>query len=81
MFDAIQRSSSTVSRSLGATFGNNEQSIALEADSAPWNMVHLERLVSPCVSKILNRPDLCDDLCANAIPCSCCPRHDGGVFS
>jgi hypothetical protein len=38
-------------------------------DSAPWNLVPLgESEVGHAVSKILNRPDLCDDLCANAIP-------------
>jgi len=38
-------------------------------DSAPWNIVPLaETRFGHAVSKILNRPDLCDDLCANAIP-------------
>jgi hypothetical protein len=38
-------------------------------DSAPWNMVPLqENRLGHAVSKILNRPDLCDDLCANTIP-------------
>src|ERR1035438_8799108 len=38
-------------------------------DSAPWNMVPLgETGFGHAVSKILNRPELCDDLCANAIP-------------
>jgi hypothetical protein len=38
-------------------------------DSAPWNMVPLgDRSAGHAVSKILNRPDLCDELCANAIP-------------
>lgn len=38
-------------------------------DSAPWNLVSLgENGVGHAVSKILNRPELCDDLCANVIP-------------
>jgi len=38
-------------------------------DSAPWNLIALgEAGVGHAVSKILNRPDLCDDLCANVIP-------------
>jgi hypothetical protein len=38
-------------------------------DSAPWNFVSLgENRVGHAVSKILNRPELCDDLCANLIP-------------
>ena len=38
-------------------------------DSAPWNLVPLgQKGVGHAVSKILNRPELCDDLCANVIP-------------
>lgn len=38
-------------------------------DSAPWNFVPLsEDRIGHAVSKILNRPELCDDLCANVIP-------------
>jgi len=38
-------------------------------DSAPWNLVPLGgNNVGHAVSKILNRPDLCDDLCADVIP-------------
>lgn len=37
-------------------------------DSAPWNLVPLsDTEVGHAVSKILNRPDLCDDLCASLI--------------
>jgi len=39
-------------------------------DSAPWNLVPLEgNRIGHAVSKILNRPELCDDLCADVIPC------------
>lgn len=38
-------------------------------DSAPWNMVSLGGgKLGHAVSKILDRPELCDELCANAIP-------------
>ena len=38
-------------------------------DCAPWDMVQLdETRVGHAVSKILNRPDLCDELCAEVIP-------------
>lgn len=39
-------------------------------DSASWNLVQLGgNKVGYAVSKILNRPDLCDDLCVDVIPC------------
>lgn len=38
-------------------------------DSAPWNLVSIgESGLGHAVSKILERPDLCDDLCANVVP-------------
>ncbi len=38
-------------------------------DSAPWNLILIgEGGLGHAASKILERPDLCDDLCANAIP-------------
>jgi len=38
-------------------------------DSAPWNLVQLKGAgFGHAVSKILDRPELCDELCANAIP-------------
>jgi hypothetical protein len=38
-------------------------------DSAPWNLVQLKGAgIGHAVSKILDRPELCDELCANAIP-------------
>jgi len=43
--------------------------IHAKPDSAPWNMVSLGNTsVGHAVSKILNRPDLCDDLCVEVIP-------------
>ena len=37
--------------------------------SAPWNLVSLEGTgFGHAVSKILDRPELCDELCANTIP-------------
>lgn len=39
-------------------------------DSAPWNLIPLGgNKIGHAVSKILNRPDLCDDICADVIPC------------
>jgi hypothetical protein len=38
-------------------------------DSAPWNIVTMgDGRLGHSVSKILDRPELCDELCANAIP-------------
>jgi len=38
-------------------------------DSAPWNIVSMgSGEIGFAPSKILNRPDLCDDLCANIMP-------------
>ncbi len=38
-------------------------------DSAPWNMVRIgEQKFGYATSKILNRPELCDEICANAVP-------------
>ncbi len=70
MFDAIQakqqHNPAIPGRDLTATMNSLLHS---KPDSAPWNMVPLgETGFGHAVSKILNRPDLCDDLCANAIP-------------
>jgi hypothetical protein len=38
-------------------------------DSAPWNIVTMgDGRLGHAVSKILDRPELCDELCANTIP-------------
>jgi hypothetical protein len=69
MFDAIQakqQSSAIRGRDLTAQMNSL---LHAKPDSAPWNMVPLgEAGFGHAVSKILIRPDLCDDLCANAIP-------------
>ena len=70
MFDAIQtkwqRDQIVRGRDLTATMNSL---LHAKPDSAPWNLVSLgETGFGHAVSKILNRPELCDDLCANAIP-------------
>jgi hypothetical protein len=70
MFDAIQakwqRDPTIRGRDLTATMNSL---LHAKPDSAPWNLIPLgDTGVGHAVSKILNRPDLCDDLCANAIP-------------
>jgi len=70
MFDAIQakwqRDPLVRGHELTATMNSL---LHAKPDSAPWNLVPLgESEVGHAVSKILNRPDLCDDLCANTIP-------------
>src|SRR5258708_38887196 len=70
MFDAIQskqqHNPTLVGRDLTATMNSL---LHAKPESAPWNMVPLGEIgFGHAVSKILNRPDLCDDLCANTIP-------------
>ena len=70
MFDAIQakqqQNPAVAGRDLTATMNSL---LHAKPDSAPWNMVPLGEVgLGHAVSKILNRPELCDDLCANAIP-------------
>lgn len=70
MLDAIQskweRDSAVRGKDLTAAMNSIMHA---KPDSAPWNLVPLgENGVGHAVSKILNRPDLCDDLCANVIP-------------
>src|SRR3972149_9190685 len=69
MFDAIQakqrRNPKVPGRDLTASMNSL---LHAKPDSAPWNLVPLgEKGLGHAVSKILNRPDLCDDLCANVI--------------
>ena len=70
MFDAIQkkqqRDSAVPGRDLTASMNTL---LHAKPDSAPWNLVSMgEGRLGHAVSKILNRPELCDDLCANVIP-------------
>lgn len=70
MFDAIQSKQKhdppVRGRDLTASFNSL---LHAKPDSAPWNLVSVgEKGVGHAVSKILNRPELCDDLCANVIP-------------
>jgi hypothetical protein len=69
MLDAIQakqqQGSAIRGRDLTAPMNSLLHS---KPDSAPWNMVSLgETGFGHAVSKILNRPEQCDELCANAI--------------
>jgi hypothetical protein len=70
MFDAIQSKWQG-----GPTVRGSDLTAAMNSllhakpDSAPWNLVPIgEQSFGYAPSKILNRPDLCDELCANAIP-------------
>ncbi len=70
MFDAIQakwqRDRMVRGRDLTAPMNSL---LHAKPDSAPWNLIPLgETEVGHAVSKILNRPDLCDELCADVIP-------------
>ena len=70
MFDAIQKKHNRdpfiPGRDLTASMNNL---LHAKPDSAPWNLVSMgEGSLGHAVSKILNRPELCDDLCANVIP-------------
>lgn len=70
MFDVIQSKQQydSVVRGSDLTAAMNSL-LHAKPDSAPWNLVSLgEKGVGHAVSKILNRPELCDDLCANVIP-------------
>jgi hypothetical protein len=70
MFDAIQakqqRNEKVPGRDLTASMNSL---LHAKPDSAPWNLVSMgERGLGHAVSNILNRPELCDELCANVIP-------------
>lgn len=70
MFDAIQEKWEQNPRVAGRDLTASMNSLLhAKPDSAPWNLVSIgEDRVGHAVSKILNRPDLCDELCANVIP-------------
>jgi len=70
MFEIIQtkqqRDSIVPGRDLTASMNSL---LHAKPDSAPWNLVSIDQdRVGHAVSKILNRPDLCDELCADVIP-------------
>lgn len=70
MLDAIQsgweRDPKVPGRELTASMNSL---LHAKPDSAPWNLVSIgENQLGHAVSKILDRPDLCDELCANVIP-------------
>lgn len=70
MFDAIQakqhRDPTVRGRDLTASMNSL---LHAKPESAPWNLISIgERGLGHAVSKILNRPELCDELCANVIP-------------
>lgn len=70
MFEAIQKKwqRESVVRGSDLTAAMNSL-LHAKPDSALWNLVPLgEKGVAHAASKILNRPELCDDLCANVIP-------------
>ncbi len=70
MFDAIQGKQQHNAKIPGRDLTASMNSLLhAKPDSAPWNFVSIgENRVGHAVSKILNRPELCDDLCANVIP-------------
>jgi len=70
MFDAIQEKQKRDPAVRGGELTASMNSLLhAKPDSAPWNLVSMgEKGLGHAVSKILNRPELCDDLCANVIP-------------
>jgi hypothetical protein len=70
MFDAIQEKEKRDPADRGRDLTASMNSLLhAKPGSAPWNLVWKgENGLGQAVSKILNRPELCDDLCANVIP-------------
>jgi len=70
MFDAIQAKQQQDPSVRGCDLTASMNSLLhAKPDSAPWNLVSMgEKGLGHAVSKILNRPELCDNLCANVIP-------------
>ena len=70
MFDAIQKKWQRESSVPGGEITSAMNSLLhAKPDSARWNTVPLgQNGVGHAVSKILNRPELCDELCADVIP-------------
>jgi hypothetical protein len=70
MFDVIQtklqRNTAVRGRDLTASMNSL---LHAKPDSAPWNLISIDQdREGHAVSKILSRPDLCDELCADVIP-------------
>lgn len=70
MLDAIKEKQQFDSDICGKDFTAAMNSLLhAKPDSAAWNLVPLgDEKAGHAVSKILNRPDLCDDLCVGVIP-------------
>lgn len=70
MLDAIRDKWPSDSRLAGRELTTAMNSLAHgKPDSGPWNMVSLaDGNLGHAVSRILDRPDLCDALCADVIP-------------
>jgi hypothetical protein len=70
MFDCIQAKLQHTPKIPGRDLTAQMNSLLhAKPDSAPWNMVPLdETRHGHAVSKILDRPELCVDLCVNTIP-------------
>jgi len=70
MFDAIQAKQDQEDRVPGRELTISMNSLLhAKPDSAPWNLIAIDDdRLGHAVSKILNRPELCDELCANVIP-------------
>lgn len=70
MFEAIHAKLGNESSFRGGDLTSSMNSLLhAKPDSALWNLVSLsEGRFGHAVSKILYRPELCDDLCANVIP-------------
>ena len=70
MFDKIQTKWVDAPNSKGRDLTADMNSLLhAKPDSAPWNLISLgDDRYGHAPSKILERPELCDDLCANVIP-------------
>jgi hypothetical protein len=70
MFDVIQTKQHIDSIGCGRDLTASMNSLLhAKPDSAPWNLISLDQnRAGHAVSKILNRPDLSDELCAEVIP-------------
>jgi len=71
MFEALQRNRTSDSEVIpgGKLTASMNSLLHAKPESAPWNLIYSnEGGLAHAPSKILERPDLCDDLCANTIP-------------